>query len=83
MNSTELLLISGFCGLISFLITFFCMPTLIKRLKKAEIVGKDIHKLTKPEVAEMGGIGILLGFAISIMVGVYLCPQWQSQLTIT
>ncbi len=83
MNSTELLLISGFCGLISFLITFLTMPTLITRLKKAEIVGKDIHKLTKPEVAEMGGIGILLGFAISIMVGVYLCPQWQSQLTIT
>lgn len=59
------------------------MPSLIKRLKKAEIVGRDIHKLSKPEVAEMGGIGILLGFAISIMVGVYLCPQWQSQLTIT
>lgn len=83
MNSTELLLISGFCGLIAFLITFLAMPTLIKRLKKAQIVGKDIHKLTQPEVAEMGGIGILLGFAIAIMVGVYLCPQWQSQLTIT
>ncbi len=83
MNSTQLLLISGFCGIIAFLITFLTMPTLIRRLKKAEIVGKDIHKLSKPEVAEMGGIGILLGFAISIMVGVYLCPQWQSQLTIT
>nr|WP_084790315.1 glycosyltransferase 4 family protein [Methanosphaera sp. WGK6] len=59
------------------------MPTLIKRLKKADIVGRDIHKLTKPEVAEMGGIGILFGFAISIMVGVYLYPSWQSQLTIT
>jgi UDP-N-acetylglucosamine--dolichyl-phosphate N-acetylglucosaminephosphotransferase len=83
MNSTELLLISGFCGIIAFSITFLTMPTLIRRLKRAEIVGKDIHKLTKPEVAEMGGIGILLGFAISIMTGVYLCPQWQSQLTIT
>ena len=83
MNSTQLLLISGFCGIIAFLITFLVMPSLITRLKKAEIVGKDIHKLTKPEVAEMGGIGILLGFAIAIMVGVYLCPQWQSQLTIT
>ena len=59
------------------------MPSLIKRLKNAEIVGRDIHKLTKPEVAEMGGIGILLGFAIAIMVGVYLCPAWQPQLTIT
>ncbi len=59
------------------------MPSLIKRLKNAEIVGRDIHKLTKPEVAEMGGIGILLGFALAIMVGVYLCPAWQPQLTIT
>lgn len=83
MNYTQLLFISGFCGVIAFLITFLVMPPLIRRLKKAEIVGKDIHKLTKPEVAEMGGIGILLGFAIAIMVGVYLCPQWQSQLTIT
>ncbi len=83
MNSTQLLLTSGFCGLIAFLITFLVMPTLIKRLKNADIVGKDIHKLSKPEVAEMGGIGILLGFAIAIMVGVYLCPEWQSQLTIT
>ncbi|MDY2745007.1 MraY family glycosyltransferase [Methanosphaera sp.] len=59
------------------------MPTLIRRLKKAKIVGKDIHKISKPEVAEMGGIGILFGFAIALMVGVYLCPEWQSQLTIS
>ncbi len=83
MNSTELLLTSGFCGLIAFLVTFLAMPSLIRRLKNADIVGKDIHKLTKPEVAEMGGIGILFGFAIAIMVGVYLCPEWKSQLTIT
>ncbi|RAP52584.1 MAG: multidrug transporter [Methanosphaera sp. rholeuAM270] len=83
MNSTQLLLSSGFCGLVAFLVTFLVMPPLIKRLKNADIVGKDIHKLTKPEVAEMGGIGILFGFSIAIMVGVYLCPEWQSQLTIT
>ena len=77
MNSSQLLITSGFCGFIAFLITFLVMPSLIKRLKNAEIVGRDIHKLTKPEVAEMGGIGILLGFAIAIMVGVYLCPAWQ------
>lgn len=83
LNSTQVWLISGFCGLIAFLITFLVMPSLIRRLKKADIVGKDIHKISKPEVAEMGGIGILLGFAIAIMAGVYLCPQYQSQLTIT
>ncbi|MCD7781146.1 MAG: multidrug transporter [Methanosphaera sp.] len=59
------------------------MPNLIKRLKNANIVGRDIHKLAKPEVAEMGGIGIILGFSIAIMVGVYLYPEWQAQLTIS
>ena len=74
---------SGGCGVISFLITFLIMPTLIRRLKNADIVGKDIHKLSKPIVAEMGGIGILFGFSLAIMLGVYLYPAWQSQLTIT
>ena len=83
MNLPYLLIISGVCGLVAFIITFFSMPSLIRRLKNAEIVGKDIHKLSKPEVAEMGGIGILLGFAIAIMLGVYLCPEWQPQLTIS
>ncbi|AWX32827.1 multidrug transporter [Methanosphaera sp. BMS] len=82
-NSTYLLVTSGICGLVAFLMTFGVMPTLIRRLKNADIVGRDIHKFTKPEVAEMGGIGILFGFAIAIMLGVYLYPQWQSQLTIT
>lgn len=82
-NSTYLLLTSGICGLIAFLITFAVMPRLIKKLKNADIVGRDIHKISKPEVAEMGGIGILFGFAIAIMIGVYLYPEWQSQLTIS
>lgn len=83
MEISNLLLTSGFCGLVAFAMTFMVMPTLIKRLKRANIVGHDIHKFSKPEVAEMGGIGILFGFAIAIMVGVYLYPAWQSQLTIT
>ncbi len=83
MNVTTLLLTSGFCGLVSFLVTFLIMPRLITRLKSAHIVGKDIHKISQPEVAEMGGIGILLGFSIAIMVGVYCYPEWQTQLTIT
>lgn len=80
---TNLILTSTICGVIAFLITFITMPNLIKRLKNANIVGRDIHKLAKPEVAEMGGIGIILGFSIAIMVGVYLYPEWQAQLTIS
>ena len=55
----KILLTSGICGLVAFFVTFLSMPRLIKKLKAAEIVGKDIHKPSKPLIAEMGGIGIL------------------------
>lgn len=48
--------------IVSFLATYLIMPKLIKKLKNAEIIGKDIHKPTKPLIPEMGGLGILLGF---------------------
>ncbi|MDO5849251.1 MAG: multidrug transporter [Methanobrevibacter sp.] len=58
------------CGIISFLVTRLSMPKIIKKLEKAEIVGKDIHKSWKPIVAEMGGFGILFGFIIGIFAGI-------------
>lgn len=79
----KLLLSSGICGLVAFLVTFLSMPRLIKKLKAAEIVGKDIHKLSKPLVAEMGGVGILFGFIIGIFLGIYFYPNLQFQLIIT
>ncbi|MGL4669885.1 MAG: MraY family glycosyltransferase [Methanobacteriaceae archaeon] len=78
-----LLLISAVCGILSFVLTYFTMPKLIKRLKKADIVGKDIHKLSKPIVAEMGGIGILFGFTIGIFAGIYLYPLLTLQLVLS
>lgn len=67
----------------SFLCHFLSMPRLIKKLKAAEIVGKDIHKPSKPLIAEMGGIGILFGFIIGIFLGMYFYPNLQFQLIIT
>lgn len=75
-------LISAICGILAFGITMFSMPRLIKKLKKANIVGKDIHKTSKPLVAEMGGIGILFGFIIGIFSGIYLHPILTFQLAI-
>lgn len=78
-----LLLVSGICGLVAFSITFLTMPRLINKLKDAEIVGKDIHKPTKPIVAEMGGIGILLGFVVAMFVGIWLYPDYHYQFIVT
>nr|WP_084266287.1 glycosyltransferase 4 family protein [Methanobrevibacter filiformis] len=56
------------------------MPLLIRRLENANIIGKDIHKITKPIVAEMGGIGILFGFIIGIFTGILLYPTLTFEL---
>jgi len=83
LNYQSLIVISSICGLVAFLITFLSMPRLIKKLKNAEIVGTDLHKSSKPIVAEMGGIGILFGFTIGIFIGIYFYPELKFQFIIS
>jgi UDP-N-acetylglucosamine--dolichyl-phosphate N-acetylglucosaminephosphotransferase len=80
--SIKIILISTISGVLSFLITILSMPRIISRLENANIIGKDIHKTSKPIVAEMGGIGILFGFIIGIFSGIYLHPVISFQLCI-
>jgi len=47
---------------VSLATTFVIMPWLIPRLKAKGIVGKDVNKPDRPKVAEMGGIGVVVGF---------------------
>ena len=61
-QTIPLYIIALICGILSFSTTLLSMPRLIRKLKNADIVGKDIHKTLKPIVPEMGGIGILFGF---------------------
>ena len=56
-----LVVIALICGILSFISTRLVMPWLIYKLEKAEIIGKDIHKSSRPIVAEMGGMGIIFG----------------------
>jgi UDP-N-acetylglucosamine--dolichyl-phosphate N-acetylglucosaminephosphotransferase len=63
------IILSAVIGLVSaFLVTFVVMPYIIKRMKSKKIVGIDVHKLDKPEVAEMGGVGILVGLVVGCVV---------------
>lgn len=77
-----LTIIALICGLISWLLTRWLMPHLIKRLEKANIVGKDIHKSTQPIIAEMGGLGILFGVIIGIFTGIILHPPLSYELSV-
>lgn len=51
-----------------FLLTLFSLPIWIKRAKKGGLVGKDMQKLDKREVAEGGGISVLFGFVGGVLI---------------
>jgi UDP-N-acetylglucosamine--dolichyl-phosphate N-acetylglucosaminephosphotransferase len=51
--------------LVGFFTTYFILPRLIRFLKQKKFVGYDIHKNSRPEVAESGGISIVIGFTIA------------------
>ena len=64
-STTATVFLPLFLGI--FVLTWLILPTWIKRAKNAELQGKDIHKFKERNVAEMGGIVILLTFMIGIM----------------
>src|SRR3989344_4793074 len=53
---------------ISFFITFFLVPTWIRRAKNAGIAGRDVHKESDALVAESGGVTVLVGFVFSVLI---------------
>jgi len=53
--------------LIGFFTTLFFIPFWIKKAKELGLVGKDIHKLEKSEIAESGGVGVLFGFILGTL----------------
>lgn len=52
---------------ISFVCTAYLLKYWIRRAKKAKLTGKDIHKLNKPEVAELGGVPVIVGFLTGLL----------------
>ncbi|MBY9005482.1 MAG: hypothetical protein KGD63_01865 [Candidatus Lokiarchaeota archaeon] len=47
---------------IGFIITYLITPITIKFMKKKGYIGIDIHKNSKPEVPESGGLSMVFGF---------------------
>ncbi|RLF81462.1 UDP-N-acetylglucosamine--dolichyl-phosphate N-acetylglucosaminephosphotransferase, partial [Thermococci archaeon] len=52
--------------IVGFILSLLLTPYIGSLMKKAGIVGRDIHKLDKPEVPEMGGIVLLLVLPLSL-----------------
>ncbi len=59
-------LVTAFC------LTFFAMPVIIRKMKVAGIVGNDVNKPGKPEVAEMGGLTIVVGVVGALLLAIAL-----------
>lgn len=47
---------------VAFSMTVFIIPWLIPQLRGKGIVGRDLNKPGHPEIAEMGGIAVVIGF---------------------
>lgn len=56
----------------SFAIAYITFPFFIRRMHDRKIIGKDINKIGQPEVAEMGGTIVLLGFVFAVMIALHL-----------
>lgn len=56
----------------AFVGTYFITPKMIIFLEKIGLIGSDVHKATKPKVAEMGGPAILFGFLGGIFLFIWL-----------
>lgn len=53
-------------SLVSSLVVFVIMRPLIRKMVEGGMVGRDVNKSGRPEVAELGGIAALFAFAISL-----------------
>jgi UDP-N-acetylglucosamine--dolichyl-phosphate N-acetylglucosaminephosphotransferase len=69
------ILITLTVSIIVFIFTLILMPSLIRKLKKMQITGIDYHKVDKPVIPEMGGIGILVVVMVGSVLALYLIPQ--------
>ncbi|VVB74120.1 Phospho-N-acetylmuramoyl-pentapeptide-transferase [uncultured archaeon] len=56
--------------LVAFIVTYAATPVIIKMAKRKGIVGKDVHKPGRPEVAELGGLAIAAGIVIALLFAV-------------
>jgi UDP-N-acetylglucosamine--dolichyl-phosphate N-acetylglucosaminephosphotransferase len=56
------------CVAFAFIITYASMPVWIRRARSIGLVGRDMHKPARPEVAEMGGICAVAGIVGSVFL---------------
>lgn len=61
----KLTIVLGIVSTVSYLSTDFLLRSFIPRLRSAGILGEDVHKPNRPEIAERGGFALVLGIMAS------------------
>lgn len=61
-----------FASIAAFLATHYVTPRMISVSKTIGAVGHDIHKKNKPDVAELGGFPVILGYLTGILSYVFI-----------
>jgi UDP-N-acetylglucosamine--dolichyl-phosphate N-acetylglucosaminephosphotransferase len=64
----EEFMISAAFFFVSLLVSCWCVPIFNRRLRRAGIVGRDLHKPGQPEISEMGGLAGVAGFASGLLL---------------
>jgi len=54
--------------LLSFVFTLVLMPFVIRKMLANGYTGTDVYKISKPKIAELGGIGIFAGVLVTVCV---------------
>ena len=67
---------------VGFTITMAIIPYIIKIMKRRGHIGIDIHKNLKTEVAESGGISIVIGISIASMLLIIFFPSFFNEILI-
>ncbi|MCP4762514.1 MAG: hypothetical protein GY870_12100 [archaeon] len=63
----------------SFLLTHLIFPIYISFAKKKGWIGNDIHKTSRPEVAESGGIVFIIGIIPSLIIIMVFYPEIMNE----
>ena len=64
MISIESFHIISLSFLVSFFLTYYIIPKIIKKMVMADICGIDVNKINKPKIPEMGGLAAVIGFSL-------------------
>ncbi|MCY3411470.1 MAG: hypothetical protein INQ03_07555 [Candidatus Heimdallarchaeota archaeon] len=64
---------------LGFILTIIITPLIGRYMRSIGKIGRDVHKIDRPEVPESGGIGFMLVYLILLVIGIVIAPTEVSR----